>query len=87
MDITIAESKEDDLLDEEEVSVTISLRIWDVEQFREAAYKRALEDGMNEEEAQEFKDEEKNSLGDCAIMLLDPGCGPAGSEIENSSAD
>jgi hypothetical protein len=69
----------------QEVEVRIRLDVWDFEQFREAARKRALEDGLDEEEAAEYLDEEEKSIGECAMMLLDPGVGPAGSDVEESS--
>lgn len=67
-------------------TVTIELKVWDRAEFRKAAYKRALEDGQDEAEAKTFLTE-ATTIGDCAIMLLDPGPGPAGSDIVESSSD
>ncbi|MBB5546527.1 hypothetical protein A8H39_00120 [Paraburkholderia fungorum] len=69
------------------ISVTIELDIHDPAAFRHAAYKRALDDNLGEDEAKEYLDAEKTSLGACAIMILDPGVSPDGASIENSSSD
>jgi hypothetical protein len=69
------------------VSVTIELDVHDPTAFRRVAYNRALEDGLEEEQAKEYLDREKMSLGACAIMILDPGVSPDGADIENSSSD
>ena len=69
------------------VEVSLYLRIHDEEEFRQAAYERALQDGLSEDEALRYKDLEDMSLGDCARMLVDPGTGPAGCEVLDSSAE
>ncbi|MGF6604758.1 hypothetical protein P3T23_009514 [Paraburkholderia sp. GAS448] len=69
------------------ISVTIELDVHDPAAFRQVAYKRALEDGLDEEDAKEYVDPKKMSLGACAIMILDPGVSPDGADIENSSSD
>jgi hypothetical protein len=66
------------------VTVTIDLRVRDVAAFRAAAVARALEDGLGMEEANGFL---ARPLSDCAVMLIDPGTGPAGSDILGSSAE
>jgi hypothetical protein len=66
------------------VTVTLDLRVWDVAAFRAAAAAHALADGMGVEEANSFL---ARSLSDCAVMLIDPGTGPAGSDILGSSAE
>lgn len=58
------------------VTVTLDLRVWDAAAFRVAAVAQALTDGLDVEEANSFL---ARSLSDCAVMLLDPGTGPAGS--------
>lgn len=66
------------------VTVTLDLRVWDVAAFRASAVARALEDGLGVEEANSFL---TRSLTDCAVMLIDPGTGPAGSDLLGSSAE
>lgn len=69
------------------VSVTIELNVHDPAAFRQVAYNRALKDGLDEEQAKEYLDPEKMSIGACGIMILDPGASPDGADIENSSSD
>jgi hypothetical protein len=69
------------------VEVTVSLDVWDQRAFREAAYKRAMSDGLSEKEAKSYSSARKTSLGQCAIMLLDPGQSPAGADIIDSSSE
>lgn len=66
------------------VTVTLDLRVWDETAFRAAAVERALADGLDVEEANSFL---ARSLSDCAVMLIDPSTGPAGSDILGSSAE
>ncbi len=66
------------------VTVTLDLRVWDETAFRAAAVERALADGLNVEEANSVL---ARSLSDCAVMLIDPSMGPAGSDILGSSAE
>ena len=68
------------------MSVTIYLRIHDERDFRQAAAEQYKKDGPPSEDAGEYLDPEKTSLGECAIMLLDPGTSPAGSSILESVA-
>ena len=69
------------------ISIRVELRIFDEQAFRQAAYDRAIEDGLCEAEAKSFLDEEDKSLGDCGMMLVDPGASPSGSEILQSYGD
>lgn len=69
------------------VSVTIDLDVYDPAAFRRVAYNRALEDGLDEEQASEYLDPDKMSLGECAAMILDPGASPDGASIECSSSE
>lgn len=71
----------------ETISVTVHLDIYDPATFRAEAYARALKDGLDEEQAAEYLNPEKMSLGQCGIMLIDPGVSPDGAQIENSSAE
>ncbi|ODT91257.1 MAG: hypothetical protein ABS82_15285 [Rhodanobacter sp. SCN 67-45] len=66
------------------VTLTLDLRVWDAAEFRAAAVARALADGLGVEEANSFL---ARPLSDCAVMLIDPGTGPAGSDILGSSAE
>lgn len=69
------------------LSVTVELRIYDARAFRRAAYDRALRDGLDHQQASEYLNCEKMSLGQCGMMLIDPGMSPDGASIEGSSAD
>lgn len=69
------------------MSVTIELNVYDPKAFRTVAYERALSDGLDPDQASEYLDRNKMSLGECALMILDPGTSPIGAEIENSSHD
>lgn len=69
------------------VSVTVFLRVYDEKQFREAAYDRAIEDGLDEASAAQYKDQEEKSLSECAQMFIDPGISPSGAEILDSSSE
>ena len=67
------------------ISVTVYLRIHDEEAFRRAArdeYKSILPP----EDADDYLDPEKTSLGDCASILIDPSVSPARSEVLDSAA-
>ncbi|MEY2152333.1 hypothetical protein AB7849_15615 [Rhodanobacter sp. 115] len=70
-----------------ELCISICLTVHDESAFREAARDRALEDGLGDETANAYLDEEQHSLGQCAIMLLDPGVSPNGCQIIDSTAD
>ena len=74
-------------MEKQPVSVTIYLTVHDEEEFRSEARDRALRDGLSIEEADAFKCDERTSLGECARMLIDPGLSPAGSQIEDSTAE
>jgi hypothetical protein len=68
------------------VTVSIALRVYDEQQFRGLAVNRAIQDGIEEKEAQQYQNPEEKSLAECAQMLIDPGVSPLGSEILESSA-
>lgn len=70
-----------------DISVTIYLTINDEQAFRQAAHDRALADDLGEEEAKEYLDAEAKPITDCAIMLLDPGISPPGSQIHESTSE
>lgn len=67
------------------VSITLHLTVHDSKEFRQAAHDRALTDGLDAETAQTFLNAEATSLGECAVMLFDPGMSPPGCSIEDSS--
>ena len=69
------------------VHFEMDLNVYDEKEFRAAARERALKDGLSTDAADEFLDEEKQSLGDCAVMLIDPGTSPDGADIVGSSAE
>ncbi|TNC80822.1 MAG: hypothetical protein C9356_11910 [Oleiphilus sp.] len=64
-----------------EVSVNISLSIYDEKQFRQAARARALSDGLDSESADAYLDDDAMSIDQCALMLIDPGKSPDGAWI------
>lgn len=66
-------------------TVSIEVEVTDEACLRIAAYNRALQDELTEEEAREFLDESKQSIRDCLIMLFDPGA-VEGCSIHGSSA-
>lgn len=66
------------------VGVMIDMEVFDEAAFRDAAYKRALQGGHDEDSAKEYLDEDEQSLESCAVMLIDPGTSPAGSSIIQS---
>ncbi|MGV2866347.1 hypothetical protein [Achromobacter sp. AGC39] len=79
-------AKTDDL----RIDFCMTLRIKDEAAFRQAAYVRALEElGGDETQASEYLDEDLTSIGQCAIMLLDPGSLQPhwGAEIQDSHAE
>jgi hypothetical protein len=69
------------------INFSMDINIHDENAFRFAAWAKALEDGLSDEDADAFRDPQKQSLTDCAIMLFDPGSGPNGCDIDGSSAD
>lgn len=70
-----------------DVAVTIYLNVYDEKRFRDAAHGRALEDGLDEEDAGLYKDGEAKSLAECAQMLIDTGTSPDGAEVFESTAE
>jgi hypothetical protein len=79
--------EEADMAKDKEISVTIYLRVHDEEAFRRAARDRALEDGVDESKCEDFLKASEKSLGECAIMLFDPGMSPDGADILDSVSD
>lgn len=67
------------------ITFTLSLTVDDAVAFRKAAYERARESMTDEEGASDYLDITSTSLGDCAVMLLDPGSLP-GAEIQDSTS-
>lgn len=66
------------------VAIAIYLNVTDEAAFRQAARDRAISDGLSGNDADGYLDEDKMSLERCAVMLLDPGQSPDGSEILDS---
>lgn len=71
------------------VDFNMTIQINDEAAFRQAAYMRAKTDGCSEEEARYYLDADHMSLGDCAVMLCDPGMTPesSGASILNSTGE
>lgn len=69
------------------ITLNINLDITDETAFRQAAREKALEDGLDEKDADTYLEDGGMSLSQCAIMLLDPGVSPPGSSILDSYAD
>lgn len=68
-----------------QVQVTLNLTVSEVQAFVAAAVERAIAEGVSEEDARETYTAE--NLGACAVMLIDPGMSPPGSQIEDSSSE
>ncbi len=68
-----------------QVQVTLHLTVNDVQAFVAAAVERAIAEGVSEEDA--GKTYTSENLGACAVMLIDPGMSPPGSQIEDSSSE
>lgn len=62
-------------------------QIDDESAMRRAAADRATEDGLTQEEANEYLTAEWKSLADCVVMLLDPGQSPPGTSVLDSSVE
>ncbi|MGH8159259.1 MAG: hypothetical protein ACREPQ_14155 [Rhodanobacter sp.] len=69
------------------LAVTLLIEIGDEVAFRQAAHDRALTDNLCDDEAATYLDIEETSLGQCAVMLLDPGVSPPGCSIVDSSTE
>lgn len=67
------------------IAVRLDLEIHDSVAFAAAAVVRAIEEGEDEEDAARIYT--ADNLASCAVMLFDPGTGPAGCEITNGSAE
>jgi hypothetical protein len=68
-------------------AVSIEICIHDEAEFRAAARKRACKDRLPPEEADRYLNAEETTLGECAVMILDPGVSPDGCDIIGSYAD
>lgn len=76
--------------DVQRIDFCMTLRVTNEAAFRRAAYERALEElGGDEAQASEFLDDDLTSVGQCAVMLLDPGALKPewGAEIRDSHAE
>lgn len=74
------------------LTISIDLGVSDIGAFRQSAYNRAIQDGLSHAEASDFLlvDEEAEgykSLGECAVMVIDPGESPDGCEIYGSGCN
>lgn len=69
------------------ISVTIELTVTRSQErlLRERAQRNMLDNNHSDEEAAEYLDPAKKSLGDCAQIILDIGSGGGDFDIENSS--
>lgn len=65
------------------VTVNITLRIHDVRTFVRTARARAIDEGIDPEDARRIY--RAGNLGECALMLIDPGESPDGAEILEST--
>lgn len=68
------------------IDVHLSLKVYDEQAFRSAARVRALDDNLSDGDAAEYLSAAAKSLGDCAVMLFDPGLGPDGCSILESGS-
>ncbi len=70
-------------------NLKMEIDVWDEPALRRAAKARALEEGMTEEDARLYLDEEKTSIGQCLTMMIDPGrvagCSIGGTEVDSAS--
>jgi hypothetical protein len=66
------------------ITITIDISVYNVRAFVRAARERARKEGLDEEQVREYS---ATNLTGCAVMLFDPGSGPAGCEIQDSSAE
>lgn len=69
------------------LTVSLALSIHDEHAFRQAAAERADSDGLDREESRAYLDAASKSLGDCAVMIFDPGTSPPGCSILDSSSE
>lgn len=65
----------------------MEIEVYDVDAFVQAARERAVKDRAVSSLQQAKREYTRNKLTDCAVMLLDPGEGPPGCEIEHSEAE
>lgn len=66
-------------------TVSVELTIHDEQTFRQAAQQKALEEGCGEDSTA-YGPGGSMSLGECAMMLIDPGISPPGCTIQQSWA-
>ncbi|VWC80916.1 hypothetical protein BLA39750_01191 [Burkholderia lata] len=69
------------------IRVTFHLDVHDPIAFRNAAYRRGLKDGLQKGHAAGYREPARVSLGQCALLILDPGVTPDGASIENWISD
>lgn len=67
------------------VTLTMYLNVHDPEAFAKAAQERAIAEGVDPADAAETYT--TDNLGACAVMLIDPGMSPPGSEILDTETD
>ena len=67
------------------IEVSVYLRVHDPKRFVAAAQYRAVEEGVDPDDAVDTYNED--DLGACARMLFDPGVSPPGCEILDSTAE
>lgn len=72
---------------ETSIKVSLFISVHDQEAFRQRAYSQALSEDLSEEDANVYLDKNLTSLGDCAIMIFDPGVSPNGCDIVESTAE
>jgi len=70
-----------------QVDVTIAITVDDEAAFRRAAHDRAVADELGQEEAETYLNADLTTVGECAIMLLDPGVSPNGCSILESTSN
>jgi len=70
-----------------QVEVTIAIIVDDEAGFRRAAHDRAIADDLGQQEAETYLNADLTTVGECAVMLLDPGVSPKGCSILDSTAN
>ena len=68
--------------------VTLYVDVSDPEELYKAALERAVGDGLTQESASEdLRPDGEIHVGNCLLMLLDPGRAPPGCEILGSACE
>lgn len=70
-----------------QLTVSIEIEVTDEAEFRQAAYDRAIADGLSHGDAATYLSEEATGINACAVMLFDiagpvPGCSTINSSAE-----